>query len=60
MAQEPTSLSLGKGTKLTYNVEQDTNEYQLIMKITRLGKSVSFEWEMTTPSKKSGSVTMTA
>lgn len=59
-AQETTSFSLTKGTKLTYNVEQGTKEYQFIMKITELGESVSFDWEMTAPVNKSGSITMTA
>lgn len=58
-AQELTSFSLTKGTKLIYNVEQGTNEYQFIMKITELGKGVSFDWEMTAPVNKTGSVTMT-
>lgn len=58
-AQEVTSFSLTKGTKLIYNVEQGTNKYQFIMKITELGKGVSFDWEMTAPVNKTGSVTMT-
>ena len=59
-SQETTSFSLTKGTKLTYNVEQGTKEYQFIMKITELDKKVSFDWEMTAPVNKSGSVTMAA
>lgn len=58
-AQELTSFSLTKGTKLIYNVEQGTNEYQFIMNITELGKGVSFDWEMTAPVNKTGSVTIT-
>lgn len=59
-AQEATTFSLTKGTKLTYDVEQGTKEYQFIMTITELGKTVSFDWEMTAPVNKSGSVKMTA
>lgn len=58
-AQKTTSFSLTKGTKLIYNVEQGDNEYQFIMKITELDKGVSFDWEMTAPVNRSGSVTMT-
>lgn len=54
------NFTLTKGTKLTYEVEQGTKAYQFIMKITELGKTVSFDWEMTAPVNKSGSVKMTA
>ncbi|MBK8951095.1 MAG: hypothetical protein IPM85_00815 [Chitinophagaceae bacterium] len=57
---QQTDLTLTKGTKLTYEVEQGTKAYQFIMKITELGKTVSFDWEMTAPINKSGSVKMTA
>lgn len=54
------NFTLTKGTKLTYEVEQGTKAYQFIMKITELGKTVSFDWEMTAPVNKSGSIKMTA
>ncbi len=59
-AQEKKAFSLTKGTTLTYEVEQGDKSYQFIMKITELGKSVSFNWQMAAPINKSGSVTMTA
>jgi hypothetical protein len=59
-AQNENGFTLSKGTKLIYNVEQGAKSYQFIMTITELSKSVSFNWEMTSPVNRSGSITMTA
>ncbi|MBY0480097.1 MAG: hypothetical protein K2Q21_01980 [Chitinophagaceae bacterium] len=59
-AQKANDFTLSKGTKLIYNVEQGTKNYQFIMTITELSKSVSFNWEMTSPVNRSGSISMTA
>ncbi|HRP89600.1 MAG TPA: hypothetical protein PKX92_06130 [Edaphocola sp.] len=59
-AQDRPSFTLTKGTVLTYNVEQGDNEYQFIMTITELDKGLSFDWKMTEPINRSGTVSMTS
>lgn len=48
------------GTVLTYDVSSGGKNYQFVATITKLGNEISFDWKMTAPVNKSGSVNMNA
>jgi hypothetical protein len=51
-----TPFNLQVGNKLIYNVEQGLNEYKFIMTIKTLKPMISFDWKMTAPVNKKGTV----
>lgn len=48
------------GTVLTYDVSQGEKKYQFIVTLKKLGDEIAFDWKMTEPVNKTGSVTMSA
>lgn len=46
------------GTVLTYDVSQGEKKYQFIVTLKKLGDEIAFDWKMTEPVSKTGSVTM--
>ena len=48
------------GTVLTYDVTNGTKKYQLIATIKKLGDEITFDWKMTEPVNKTGTVSMSA
>jgi hypothetical protein len=63
-AQEETpigNLDLKKGLQLVYDVAHRGSEYQYIVDFTTVSESeVVFDWKMTEPVNKSGTITLTA
>ena len=53
------AFKIKEGSKLLYHVEAgDRGEYDFIVTVKKLGPSVTFDWQMTEPVNKSGTVTM--
>jgi hypothetical protein len=50
------SIEFRPGTVLTYVVKAGSNNYQFIVTFTEVGDSVAFDYEMTAPANKEGSV----
>ena len=48
------------GTVLTYDVTNGTKKYQFIATIKKLGDEITFDWKMTEPVNKTGTVSMSA
>lgn len=48
------------GTQLTYDVNAGGKQYKFIVTIKKLGTEIAFDWKMTEPVNKTGSVAMTA
>ncbi|MFN8299466.1 MAG: hypothetical protein U0T75_10190 [Chitinophagales bacterium] len=48
------------GTQLTYDVSAGGKQYKFIVTIKKLGTEIAFDWKMTEPVNKTGSVAMTA
>lgn len=48
------------GTILTYDVNANQKQYKFIVTLKTVGKEVSFDWSMTEPVNKFGTVTMSA
>ena len=48
------------GTQLTYDVNAGGKQYKFIVTIKKLGTEIAFDWKMTEPLNKTGSVAMTA
>lgn len=54
-------LSIKKGTRLVYQVDNKGKRYDFIVNITEAGKSgIKFDWEMTSPVNFFGKITITA
>jgi hypothetical protein len=53
------AFKIKEGSKLIYHVEAGSRgEYDFIVTVKKLGPSVTFDWKMTEPANKSGTVTM--
>ncbi len=48
------------GTQLTYDVNAGGKQYKFIVTIKKLGAEIAFDWKMTEPVNKTGSVAMSA
>ncbi|MEI6817343.1 MAG: hypothetical protein WCL14_12090 [Bacteroidota bacterium] len=46
------------GSKLTYAIDRDGKKYDMVVTITKLSPQISFDWQMTAPANRNGSVTM--
>lgn len=46
------------GTQLTYEVSADSQHYNLVVTIKKLGSEVAFDWKTDEPDNKSGSISL--
>src|SRR5207249_1025986 len=46
------------GTVLTYDVNAKDKKYQFIVTVKKLGDDIAFDWKMTDPINKNGTVSM--
>ena len=51
-------ISLKVGSKLVYDVNNNNTKYQFIITIKKLENGITFDWQMTTPINKKGTVEM--
>lgn len=58
VALESFEKAMKPGAVLTYDVNMAGKKYQFIATIKKLGDEIGFDWNMTTPVNKTGSVTM--
>jgi hypothetical protein len=62
LAQTPageTNIEIKVGTQLVYEVHSDSIKYQFIITIKKLDDGITFDWQMTAPINKKGTVEMT-
>ena len=48
------------GTMLTYDVDMSGKKYQFVATLNKLGDEIAFDWKMTDPINKTGTVAMSA